>query len=101
MLLKRISDRPPRFTADRRPHNHLRQIWEDCQAGITLGIEADGTIKGCPSLPTPGQPFDHEIFALIEEPANVPWPAEDALRFRAANIQWTRCAPAAHFPILR
>jgi radical SAM protein with 4Fe4S-binding SPASM domain len=28
-------------------------IWEGCQAGITtLGIEADGTIKGCPSLPT-------------------------------------------------
>lgn len=28
-------------------------IWDGCQAGInTLGIEADGTIKGCPSLPT-------------------------------------------------
>ena len=28
-------------------------IWEGCQAGIsTLGIEADGAIKGCPSLPT-------------------------------------------------
>ena len=27
--------------------------WEGCQAGInTLGIEADGAIKGCPSLPT-------------------------------------------------
>jgi len=28
-------------------------IWEGCQAGVnTLGIEADGAIKGCPSLPT-------------------------------------------------
>jgi radical SAM protein with 4Fe4S-binding SPASM domain len=28
-------------------------IWEGCQAGIsTLGIEANGAIKGCPSLPT-------------------------------------------------
>ena len=28
-------------------------IWEGCQAGMnTLGIEADGAIKGCPSLPT-------------------------------------------------
>jgi hypothetical protein len=28
-------------------------IWDGCQAGIdTLGIEADGTTKGCPSLPT-------------------------------------------------
>jgi nif11-class peptide radical SAM maturase 3 len=27
--------------------------WNGCQAGInTLGIEADGSIKGCPSLPT-------------------------------------------------
>jgi len=38
---------------------HLRSaqgtdaMWEGCQAGInTLGIEADGAIKGCPSLPT-------------------------------------------------
>jgi radical SAM protein with 4Fe4S-binding SPASM domain len=28
-------------------------LWDGCQAGVdTLGIEADGTIKGCPSLPT-------------------------------------------------
>lgn len=27
--------------------------WQGCQAGLsTIGIEADGTIKGCPSLPT-------------------------------------------------
>jgi len=27
--------------------------WNGCQAGVnTLGIEADGSIKGCPSLPT-------------------------------------------------
>lgn len=27
--------------------------WAGCQAGLsTLGLEADGTIKGCPSLPT-------------------------------------------------
>lgn len=28
-------------------------IWEGCQAGMnTIGIEANGVIKGCPSLPT-------------------------------------------------
>ena len=28
-------------------------FWTGCQAGVTtLGIEADGTLKGCPSLPT-------------------------------------------------
>ena len=45
------------------PHEHqlrgrlaeetLGAHWEGCGAGnTTLGIEADGTIKGCPSLPT-------------------------------------------------
>jgi radical SAM protein with 4Fe4S-binding SPASM domain len=29
------------------------QSWHGCQAGLsTIGIEADGAIKGCPSLPT-------------------------------------------------
>ncbi|WP_264049602.1 radical SAM/SPASM domain-containing protein [Mycobacterium parmense] len=29
------------------------QSWHGCQAGLsTIGIEADGTVKGCPSLPT-------------------------------------------------
>jgi len=29
------------------------QSWNGCQAGLsTIGIEADGTVKGCPSLPT-------------------------------------------------
>ena len=28
-------------------------VWQGCQAGMnSLGIEADGAIKGCPSLPT-------------------------------------------------
>ena len=42
------------------PYEHLwrgsgddRVYWTSCNAGQnTLGIEADGTIKGCPSLPT-------------------------------------------------
>ncbi len=164
-------------------------IWEGCQAGInTLGIEADGTIKGCPSLPTsaysggnirdrslvsivrdapalaintgqgtaaavrdlwgfcreceyaelcrggcswtahvffgrrgnnpychhralahrrkglrerlvleqaaPGQPFDHGIFTIIEEPADAPWRENDPGRFTADRIQWVRPEPA-------
>jgi len=162
-------------------------IWEGCQAGInTLGIEADGTIKGCPSLPTasysggnirdqslaeivnrapelainlgqgssaaaehlwgfcgtcdygelcrggcswtahvffgrrgnnpychhralvharegkrerlvlqtraPGEPFDHGVFRILEEPADAPWPENDPRRFRLGDIQWTRPA---------
>jgi radical SAM protein with 4Fe4S-binding SPASM domain len=43
------------------PHEHLlrsapgvrAKVWAGCQAGkFTLGIESDGKIKGCPSLPT-------------------------------------------------
>ncbi len=34
-------------------HGQPGLTWDGCQAGIsTLGIEADGAIKGCPSLPT-------------------------------------------------
>ena len=43
------------------PHEHLlrsapgirAKVWAGCQAGrFTLGIESDGKIKGCPSLPS-------------------------------------------------
>jgi hypothetical protein len=40
--------------------------------------------------PAPGEPFDHGIFALIEEPGAAPWPEGDAHRFHAGSIQWTR-----------
>ncbi len=164
-------------------------IWEGCQAGInTLGIEADGAIKGCPSLPTsvytggnirtqslreiidhapelainagqgtaaaleplwgfcrgcdyaalcrggcswtahvffgrrgnnpychhralvhaaagrrerlvlekaaPGDPFDHGIFRIVEEPARLEWPEDDPLHFTAEQIQWERMGVA-------
>jgi len=45
------------------PHEHLwrqgvdaeRQHWSGCSAGeTTMGIESDGAVKGCPSLPTVG-----------------------------------------------
>lgn len=53
-------------------------IWQGCQAGLGgLGIEADGTIKGCPSLPTAaysgGNIRDYELRQIIEE--------KDELRF--------------------
>jgi len=35
------------------PEPGVDAIWDGCQAGISsIGIEADGAIKGCPSLPT-------------------------------------------------
>jgi len=169
-------------------------IWEGCQAGInTIGIEADGAIKGCPSLPTaaytggnirdrslheilagapelhlndgqgtaavlaelwgfcrtceyaalcrggcswtahvffgrrgnnpychhralvqqrngrrerlvleqgaPGVPFDHGHFAVVEEAFDDPWPAEDAGRFTAAQVQW-KAPVSAQLPVI-
>ena len=43
-------------------------IWDGCQAGInTLGIEADGAIKGCPSLPTAAYTGGHIRDRLLAE----------------------------------
>ena len=47
-------------------------IWQGCNAGLsTLGIEADGAIKGCPSLPTSaytgGNIRDYSLRTIIEE----------------------------------
>ena len=46
-------------------------IWDGCQAGInTLGIEADGVIKGCPSLPTAaysgGNIREHSLAEILD-----------------------------------
>ena len=46
-------------------------FWMGCQAGLyALGIEADGSIKGCPSLPTSaytgGNIRDHSLAEIIE-----------------------------------
>ena len=47
-------------------------FWQGCNAGLSsLGIEADGVIKGCPSLPTTaytgGNIRDYSLRTIIEE----------------------------------
>nr|AVH79582.1 radical SAM/SPASM domain-containing protein [Nostoc sp. PCC 9448] len=47
-------------------------FWQGCSAGLSsLGIEADGAIKGCPSLPTSaytgGNIRDYSLRTIIEE----------------------------------
>lgn len=47
-------------------------FWQGCSAGLSaLGIEADGAIKGCPSLPTSaytgGNIRDRSLRSIIEE----------------------------------
>jgi len=51
-------------------------FWQGCTAGLaTLGIEADGAIKGCPSLPTTaytgGNIRDLDLRTIIEETAEL------------------------------
>jgi radical SAM protein with 4Fe4S-binding SPASM domain len=66
--------------------------WEGCQAGISvLGIESDGTIKACPSLPTApyagGNVRDVGLEAL--------WESSTAVRFardRSSDELWGFCA---------
>jgi nif11-class peptide radical SAM maturase 3 len=49
--------------------------------------------------PAPGQPFDHGVFTILEEPFDAPWPPDDPLRFTADRVQWNPRA-AVKFPIL-
>ncbi|MDZ8187259.1 MAG: nif11-class peptide radical SAM maturase 3 [Nostoc sp. ChiSLP02] len=54
-----------------RGQEHEFLFWQGCGAGLsTLGIEADGAIKGCPSLPTTaytgGNIRDHALREIIE-----------------------------------
>ena len=54
-----------------RPGGHRGAIWDGCKAGTrVLGLEADGKIKGCPSLPstrfTGGNIRDAAIADVVE-----------------------------------
>jgi len=68
------------------PHEHLlrstpgvvAKAWYGCQAGrFTLGIESDGKIKGCPSLPTAPYVGGNVRDVSIEEL----WNNDERLRF--------------------
>lgn len=55
-----------------RGQGHEWSFWQGCGAGLnTLGIEADGAIKGCPSLPTAaytgGNIRDRSLREIVEQ----------------------------------
>jgi radical SAM protein with 4Fe4S-binding SPASM domain len=66
--------------------------WTGCQAGrYTLGIEADGTVKACPSLPT--APYNGG--KITETPLAEIWQYASALQFtreRDLSELWGFCA---------
>ena len=45
--------------------------------------------------PASGEPFDHGIFRIVEEPAQAAWPEDDPNRFHADRILWERPVKAA------
>lgn len=53
--------------------------------------------------PASGKPFDHGKFRILTEAFNDSWPDQDAHRFSAQQIRWTRAtpAPAPRLPILQ
>jgi radical SAM protein with 4Fe4S-binding SPASM domain len=80
-----------------RGHNY-RGHGGSCGAGIaTLGIEADGAIKGCPSLPTArwtgGNIRDHKLVDI--------WERSEPLRYmreRGTRDLWGFCATCYYAP---
>ncbi|UKO97450.1 nif11-class peptide radical SAM maturase 3 [Nostoc sp. UHCC 0870] len=59
-----------------RGSEHEFSFWQGCNAGLsTLGIEADGAIKGCPSLPTTaytgGNIRERSLHDIIENSAEL------------------------------
>ncbi|MBD2438064.1 nif11-class peptide radical SAM maturase 3 [Nostoc sp. FACHB-110] len=86
-MIARVAERAKQEGVQVQPGNNIgyygpyeRQLrggeawsfWQGCSAGLSaLGIEADGAIKGCPSLPTSaytgGNIRDHSLRTIIEE----------------------------------
>jgi Y-X(10)_GDL-associated radical SAM protein len=89
------------------PYEHLWRVdeesrhWQGCAAGHTgLGIEADGTIKGCPSLPTVGYAGGNVRDMTIEEI----WHTTDELRFnrdRTVKDLWGFCRTCYYADVCR
>lgn len=86
-MLASVTERARREGVDVQPGNNIGYygpyerllrggdawaFWQGCSAGLTaLGIEADGAIKGCPSLPTAaytgGNIRDRSLRSIVEE----------------------------------
>lgn len=90
------------------PYEHRWRIvddalahWQGCSAGKTsIGIEADGTIKGCPSLPTMPYAGGNVRQMSIAEM----WELSDALRFardRTVNDLWGFCRTCYYADVCR
>ena len=80
-------------------------IWEGCQAGInTLGIEADGVIKGCPSLPTAaysgGNIREHSLAEIIDRAPELSMNAGQGTEAAWRHL-WGFCGECEYGPLCR
>jgi radical SAM protein with 4Fe4S-binding SPASM domain len=90
------------------PHEHLwrggasgNEHWIGCNAGQnTMGIEADGTIKGCPSLPTKSYTGGN-IRELTLEQIWTTAPEIGFTRDRTLNDLWGYCKGCYYADICR
>lgn len=75
--------------------------WLGCNAGQnTIGLEADGTIKGCPSLPTKGYAGGN-IRDLSLEEIWVNAPELNFTRDRTVKDVWGRCGSCYYADVCR
>lgn len=90
------------------PYEHLwrggadgQGHWIGCNAGQnTIGIEADGTIKGCPSLPTTGYAGGNILDRSLED-IWVNAPELNFTRDRTLSDLWGRCAGCYYADVCR
>ena len=78
-----------------------REHWSGCAAGQTvIGLEADGTVKGCPSLPTVGYAGGNIRDLSLEEI----WrssPEIDFARLRTVDDLWGFCRTCYYADVCR
>ena len=91
------------------PHEHVirsrpgaREVyWSGCNAGIfVLGIESDGTVKGCPTLPTESYAGGNVRDMSIEDI----WTRSEVLRFardRTVDELWGFCKTCYYADVCR
>src|SRR6202451_1826088 len=84
-----------------RPRGNERDHWGGCGAGQTvMGLEADGTVKGCPSLATVGFSGGNVRESSIEEIWNTRKEIHFA-RLRSVNDLWGFCRTCYYADVCR
>ena len=84
-----------------RGHPQTDRIWQGCQAGVgALGIEADGGIKGCPSLPSAsylaGNVRERSLASMLRHSEEL---AFNLHKTGTRDGLWGRCADCQYAPL--